>query len=70
MNMSELAKTSQAGMQEREIEKKHRYFLERATAIENRECPVEQRFGIVLDANYYKGKASELKDVLNEVIAA
>jgi hypothetical protein len=68
--MSELAKTSQTEMQMLEIEKKHRYFLERATAIEKSECPVEQRFGIVLDANYYKGKASELKDVLNEVIAA
>ena len=68
--MNELAKISQAEKQKLEIEQKHRYFLGRATAIENGECPVEQRFGIVLDANYYKVKARELEGALNEVIAA
>jgi hypothetical protein len=68
--MNELAKTSKAEKQKLEIEQKHRYFLERATAIENGECPVEQRSGIVLDANYYKVKVCELDGVLNEVIAA
>jgi hypothetical protein len=59
--MSVLSELDQTNQQIRDIDQKLSYMLEKAVEIEGGERRVEQRFGIILDANYYRVKARELK---------
>jgi hypothetical protein len=59
--MNALAELSQTEQQIRDIKQRLSYMLERAVEIESGERRVEQRFGVFLDANYYRVNASELK---------
>jgi hypothetical protein len=61
VNMIVLSELDQTHQQIRDTDQKLSYMLEQAAEIESGKRSVEQRFGIILDANYYRVKASELK---------
>ena len=65
--MNAVAKPMPIDQQLRDLERKQAYMLKRAVEIECGECRVEQRFGIFMDANYYKLKADKLKRDLSQM---
>lgn len=65
--MIDPAKIDKAELARRKLQERYRYLLTRAEAIDNGTTRIEQRFGIVMDAAYYRNRAELLRDALIEM---